>query len=54
MITSVEMMGEELKIKLNLIYIRMLVWKYNTKEFSNVELRRIISLLGKTSPAEKR
>ena len=32
----------------------MLIWEYTTKEFSNVELRIIISLLGKPSPEEKR
>ena len=54
MISSVEIADEELKIKLNSIDIRMLIWEYTTKKFSNVKLRRIISLLGKISPEEKR
>ena len=54
MISSVEIMSEELKIKYNSEDIRMLIWEYTTKKFSNIKLRRIISLLGKTSLEEKR
>ena len=53
MISSVEEDGENLKVKLISGDIRMLNWNVNTNLFSNVELRRIIRLLVKTTPSEK-
>ena len=53
MINSGEKDGENLKIKLISGDTNMLIWNVNTDLFSDIELRRIISLLGRTSPSEK-
>ena len=53
MIKSVEEDGEDLKIMLISGDIKMLKWNVNTDLFSILELRRILSLLGKTTPSEK-
>ena len=53
MISYVEEDGENLKVKLIFEDIRMLTWNITTNLFSKVELRRVISLLGRTTPSEK-
>ena len=45
--------GENLIVKMIYGDIRMLTWNVTTNLFSNVELRRVISLLGRTTPNEK-
>ena len=49
MINSIEEDGENLKIKLISGDTKMLIWNVNTNLFSNLELRRIISLLGRNN-----
>ena len=49
----VEEDGENLKVKLISGDIRMLTWNITTNMFSNVELMRVIRLLGRTTPSEK-
>ena len=53
MINSVEEDGDNLKIKLKSGDIRMLTWNITTNLFSNVDLRRVMSLLGRTTLGEK-
>ena len=53
MIKSVEIEGDQLKVNLISGDIRMLIWGYKTKEFSNIEVKRVISLLGRTTHVEK-
>ena len=53
MIKSVEEDDENMKIMLISGDIKMLIWNVNTDLFLISELRRIISLLGRTTPSEK-
>ena len=53
MIKSIEEDSDNLKIKLKSEDIRMLTWNITTHLFSNVEIRRVISLLGRITPSEK-
>ena len=53
MINFVEEDGEDLKITLIRGETKMLVWNVNTDLFSILELRIILSILGKTTPSEK-
>ena len=53
MISYVEEDGENLKVKMISGDIRMLTWNVTANLFPNVELRKVISLLGITTPSEK-
>ena len=53
MISSMEEDGENMKVRMIFGDIRMLTWNVNSSLFSNVELRKVISLLGRTTPNEK-
>ena len=47
MISLMEEDGKDLKIKLISGDTRKLIWNHTTHGFSNIELRRVISLLGR-------
>ena len=53
MINSVEEDGDNMKIKFKSGDIRMLTLNITTNLFSNMELRRVISFLCRTTPSEK-
>ena len=53
MINTVEIEEDQLKVNLISEDIRMLILGYKTNELSNIEVKRVISLLGRTTPVEK-